>query len=36
MGEHLKYVVQMHYSDGKATDNTAEYELAGLRRRCTS
>ena len=31
-GEHLKYVVQMHFSE-EATNNTAEYEglLAGLR-----
>ena len=33
MGEHLKYVVQMLFGDGQATNNTAEYEglLAGLR-----
>ena len=32
-GEHLKYVVQMHFSREEATNNTAEYEgiLAGLR-----
>jgi ribonuclease HI len=32
-GEHLKYVVQMHFSWEEATNNTAEYEglLAGLR-----
>ncbi|XP_073362239.1 uncharacterized protein [Aegilops tauschii subsp. strangulata] len=32
-GEHLKYVVQMHFPWEKATNNTAEYEglLAGLR-----
>ena len=32
-GEHLKYVVQMHFSREQATNNTAEYEglLAGLR-----
>ena len=32
-GEHLKYVVQMLFGDGQATNNTAEYEglLAGLR-----
>jgi ribonuclease HI len=32
-GEHLKYVVQMHFPREKATNNTAEYEglLAGLR-----
>src|SRR6187401_670614 len=31
--EHLKYVVQMHFSKEQATNNTAEYEglLAGLR-----
>ena len=32
-GEHLKYIVQMHFSREEATNNTAEYEglLAGLR-----
>lgn len=32
-GEHLKYVVQMHFAGEKATNNTAEYEglLVGLR-----
>ena len=32
-GEHLKYVVQMHFSQEEATNNAAEYEglLAGLR-----
>jgi ribonuclease HI len=32
-GEHLKYVVHMHFPREKATNNTAEYEglLAGLR-----
>ena len=32
-GEHLKYVVQMHFAWEEATKNTAEYEglLAGLR-----
>nr|XP_020182083.1 uncharacterized protein LOC109767769 [Aegilops tauschii subsp. strangulata] len=32
-GEHLKYVVQMHFPREKATNNTAEYEglLVGLR-----
>ena len=32
-GEHLKYVVQMHFPKEQATNNTAEYEglLAGLR-----
>ena len=32
-GEHLKYVVQMHFPREEATNNTAEYEglLAGLR-----
>jgi ribonuclease HI len=32
-GEHLKYVVQMHFPREQATNNTAEYEglLAGLR-----
>ena len=32
-GEHLKYVVQMHFAREEATKNTAEYEglLAGLR-----
>ena len=32
-GEHLKYVVQMHFPRHKVTNNTAEYEglLAGLR-----
>ena len=32
-GEHLKYVVQMHFPQEEATNNTAEYEglLAGLR-----
>jgi hypothetical protein len=32
-GEHLKYVIQMHFPREKATNNTAEYEglLAGLR-----
>jgi hypothetical protein len=32
-GEHLKYVVQMHFPREKATKNTAEYEglLDGLR-----
>ena len=31
--EHLKYVVQMHFPQGKSTNNTAEYEglLGGLR-----
>jgi ribonuclease HI len=32
-GEHLKYVIQMHFPRERATNNTAEYEglLAGLR-----
>ena len=32
-GEHLKYVIQMHFSREEATNNTAEYEglLVGLR-----
>ena len=32
-GEHLKYVIQMHFAREEATNNTAEYEglLAGLR-----
>ena len=32
-GEHLKYVVQMHFPREMSTNNTAEYEglLAGLR-----
>jgi ribonuclease HI len=32
-GEHLKYVVQMHFPKESSTNNTAEYEglLAGLR-----
>ena len=32
-GEHLKYVVQMHFSREEATNNTAKYEglLARLR-----
>jgi hypothetical protein len=32
-GEHLKYVLQMHFPKEQATNNTAEYEglLAGLR-----
>ena len=32
-GEHLKYVVQMHFSQEKATNNTTEYQglLVGLR-----
>ena len=32
-GEHLKYVIQMHFARAEATNNTAEYEglLAGLR-----
>ena len=32
-GEHLKYVVQMHFTREEATNNTAEYEglLVGLR-----
>jgi ribonuclease HI len=32
-GEHLKYVIQMHFPREQATNNTAEYEglLAGLR-----
>ena len=32
-GEHLKYVVQMHFPREEATNNTSEYEglLAGLR-----
>ena len=32
-GEHLKYVVQMHFPREEATNNTADYEglLAGLR-----
>ena len=32
-GEHLKYIVQMHFAWEEATNNTAEYEglLAGLR-----
>ena len=32
-GEHLKYVVQMHFPREKATNNTTEYEgfLVGLR-----
>lgn len=33
MGKNLKYIVQMLFGDGQATNNTAEYEglLAGLR-----
>ena len=33
IGEHLKYIVQMHFPKEQATNNTAEYEglLAGLR-----
>ena len=33
LGEHLKYVVQMHFSREEATNNTTEYEglLAGLK-----
>ena len=32
-GEHLKYVIQMHFPREMSTNNTAEYEglLAGLR-----
>ena len=32
-GEHLKYVIQMHFPQEMSTNNTAEYEglLAGLR-----
>ena len=32
-GKHLKYVVQMHFAQEEATNNTTEYEglLAGLR-----
>ena len=32
-GEHLKYVIQMHFPWERSTNNTAEYEglLAGLR-----
>ena len=32
-GEHLKYVIQMHFPRERSTNNTAEYEglLAGLR-----
>ena len=32
-GEHLKYVIQMHFPKEMSTNNTAEYEglLAGLR-----
>src|SRR4051812_1811260 len=32
-GEHLKYVIQMHFHREKSTNNTAEYEelLVGLR-----
>ena len=32
-GEHLKYVIQMHFPREKSTNNTAEYEglLADLR-----
>ena len=32
-GEHLKYVIQMHFAREEATNNTAEYEglLARLR-----
>ena len=32
-GEHLKYVIQMHFPRETSTNNTAEYEglLAGLR-----
>ena len=32
-GEHLKYVIQMHFPREVSTNNTAEYEglLAGLR-----
>ena len=32
-GEHLKYIVQMHFPREEATNNTAEYEglLAGPR-----
>jgi ribonuclease HI len=32
-GEHLKYVVQMDFSNGQSTNNTAEYKrlLTGLR-----
>ena len=32
-GEHLKYVVQMHFSQEEATNNRTKYEglLAGLR-----
>ena len=32
-GEHLKYVIQMHFPTEMSTNNTAEYEglLAGLR-----
>ena len=31
--EHLKYIVQMHFAQEEATNNTVEYEglLAGLR-----
>src|SRR3954462_2376807 len=33
IGEHLKYIVQMHFPKEQATNNTAEYEglLAGVR-----
>ena len=33
IGEHLKYVIQMHFPREMSTNNTAEYEglLAGLR-----
>ena len=32
-GEHLKYVIQMHFAQEEATNNTAQYEglLVGLR-----
>ena len=32
-GEHLKYIVQIHFPQERSTNNTAEYEglLAGLR-----
>ena len=37
-GEHLKYVIQMHFPREVSTNNTAEYEglLAGLESRRTS
>ena len=32
-GEHLKYIIKMHFAREEATNNTTEYEalLAGLR-----